>query len=183
MQDAKKIIEAWERCQECKGPMHDEAYRQCEYTVGLYCRRDVLILDTIKCLKELTTPRVLSEEEMDEMIACYGGTAMFWMEERGHGGVYPVELMGRNIARDDRNFFEPRMEFYYQRKQIGSSWRCWDKQPTEEQMETTEWGVKPKSQRPVPGVTREQIKSIHNELVTYASTRAKATITTSTICP
>ena len=50
-------------------------------------------------------------------------------------------------------------------------------------METTEWGVKPKSQRPVPGVTREQIKSIHNELVTYASTRAKATITTSTICP
>ena len=56
MTDTEKVIKAWERCKVCDmsmiaAPEGRKAYLDCEYTLGLYCRRDMLINETIKILK------------------------------------------------------------------------------------------------------------------------------------
>ena len=58
MADREKILRAWERCKVCNmSPVGNEeghkAYFDCEYTIGLYCRKDRLIDDTIELLKAL----------------------------------------------------------------------------------------------------------------------------------
>ena len=57
-EDIDKVIKGWERCLICSPSiLADEeskkAYLECKYTTGLYCRRDKLINDTIKLLKEV----------------------------------------------------------------------------------------------------------------------------------
>ena len=52
MADFEKVIRGWERCMAgiCPSPFSQE-FKDCEYTMGLYCRRDKLIHDTIELLK------------------------------------------------------------------------------------------------------------------------------------
>ena len=52
MADIEKVLRGWERCMAgtCPSPFSQE-YKDCEYTMGLYCRRDKLICDTIELLK------------------------------------------------------------------------------------------------------------------------------------
>ena len=54
MPNIEKVICGWERCRKChEVPMvFSEAYRDCEYTRGMYCRQDILIEDTIALLRD-----------------------------------------------------------------------------------------------------------------------------------
>ena len=57
MADIDKVIRGWEKCQVCNmSVLSDEkgkeAYRACEYTMGLYCRQDILIYDTLEVLRK-----------------------------------------------------------------------------------------------------------------------------------
>ena len=54
MADIDKVIRGWERCQKCNTMplMGNIAYIECEYTTGLYCRKDKLISETLNVLKE-----------------------------------------------------------------------------------------------------------------------------------
>ena len=57
MVDREKVISGWERCKVCDTSLiasaeGQRAYIECEYTTGLYCRRDKLIEDTLTLLKE-----------------------------------------------------------------------------------------------------------------------------------
>ena len=56
MPDTEKVLKAWDRCRVCEpcmiaSPEGRKAYLDCEYTQGLYCRRDRLIDETIEILK------------------------------------------------------------------------------------------------------------------------------------
>lgn len=56
MEDREKVIKGWERCKICDmcviaSPEGRKAYLECEYTTGLYCRKEKLIDDTLKLLK------------------------------------------------------------------------------------------------------------------------------------
>jgi len=56
MADIEKVINAWERCNVCNtSVLSDEpgkqAYIDCEYTTGLYCRQDKLVYETLELLK------------------------------------------------------------------------------------------------------------------------------------
>ena len=54
MIDVEKVIRGWERCSKGTCPSFvSKEYAECEYTVGLYCRQDRLIADTLELLKEL----------------------------------------------------------------------------------------------------------------------------------
>lgn len=72
MTDAQRIIKAWKRCDVCNtsaiAPEEGtKAYLECEYTTGLYCRKDKLIYDTIKLIteqeKEIETLKRIIEEK------------------------------------------------------------------------------------------------------------------------
>jgi len=63
MTEKEKILQAWERCDEChKHPVGmSEAYVECEYTMWLYCRQDALIRDTVELIKK--TPEIVRCED------------------------------------------------------------------------------------------------------------------------
>lgn len=55
--DREKVIKGIERCLVCETSViateeGQKAYRECEYTTGLYCRRDNLLRDALELLKE-----------------------------------------------------------------------------------------------------------------------------------
>ena len=57
MTDIDKVIQGIERCLVCDTspialPEAQKAYLDCEYTVGLYCGRDILLRETLEVLKE-----------------------------------------------------------------------------------------------------------------------------------
>ena len=53
MPDREKVIRGLERCLKHTCPAIDsKEYRDCEYTMGLYCRQDILMHDAIAMLKE-----------------------------------------------------------------------------------------------------------------------------------
>ena len=57
MPDREKIIRGLERCLVCNtsaitSAEGEKAYRDCEYTIDLYCRQDKLLRDAIALLKE-----------------------------------------------------------------------------------------------------------------------------------
>ena len=53
MADIEKVIRGLKRCSEGTCPsIFSKEYEECEYTDGLYCRRDRLIAETIELLKE-----------------------------------------------------------------------------------------------------------------------------------
>ena len=54
MPDIKKVLRGWERCKTCNMSIieSNDSYRDCEYTIGLYCGKDKLINETIELLKE-----------------------------------------------------------------------------------------------------------------------------------
>jgi hypothetical protein len=57
MPDREKIIRGLERCLVCNtsaitSAEGEKAYRDCEYTVALYCRQDKLLRDVLTLLKE-----------------------------------------------------------------------------------------------------------------------------------
>jgi hypothetical protein len=57
MIDVEKVIKGLERCLVCDmsvvaSPEGEKAYRDCEYTVGLYCKQKNLMRDAIKLIKE-----------------------------------------------------------------------------------------------------------------------------------
>ena len=57
MIDIEKVIKGLERCLVCDTSIicsknGQQAYIDCEYTVGLYCGRDKLICDALELLKE-----------------------------------------------------------------------------------------------------------------------------------
>ena len=55
MLDRDKILRGWERCSRCLYPsMFDQEFKDCEYTMGLYCRKDKLIAETLELLKDRT---------------------------------------------------------------------------------------------------------------------------------
>ena len=81
MADAEKVLRGWERCKVCNmsllaTPEGRKAYVDCEYTVGLSCRRDKLIDDTITLLKENEwIPfkfRPMTDEEIEYFNDYYG---------------------------------------------------------------------------------------------------------------
>ena len=68
MPDREKIIRGIERCLVCNtsaitSAEGEKAYRECEYTVALYCRQDKLLRDVLTLLKgqEPVKPDVDSE--------------------------------------------------------------------------------------------------------------------------
>lgn len=68
MPDREKIIRGLERCLICTTSViaseeGEKAYRDCEYTVGLYCRQDKLLRDVLSMLKE--------QEEIIHCKDCY----------------------------------------------------------------------------------------------------------------
>jgi len=57
MADINKVIQGLERCFVCDmspvAPAEGQkAYLECEYTIGLYCGRDILLRDALALLKE-----------------------------------------------------------------------------------------------------------------------------------
>ena len=57
MTDVEKVVKGLERCLVCDisvvaSPEGEKAYRDCEYTVGLYCKQKNLMRDAIKLIKE-----------------------------------------------------------------------------------------------------------------------------------
>ena len=57
MPDREKVIEALERCLICDvsviaTPEAQKAYRECEYTIGLYCGQKKVLRDALSLLKE-----------------------------------------------------------------------------------------------------------------------------------
>ena len=57
MPDREKIIRGLERCLVCNtsaitSAEGEKAYRDCEYTVALYCRQDKLLRDALALLKQ-----------------------------------------------------------------------------------------------------------------------------------
>ena len=54
MPDIEKVIRGWKRCKTCNMSIieSNDSYRDCEYTIGLYCGRDKLINETIALLEE-----------------------------------------------------------------------------------------------------------------------------------
>ena len=75
MVDRDKIIRAWERCQKDTCPtLFSQEYFDCEYTMGLYCRKDKLIKDTIELLKEEKAAEknasVLKEQRTKIQLVC-----------------------------------------------------------------------------------------------------------------
>lgn len=53
MPDKEKVLCGWDRCSKCLYPsMFDQQFKDCEYTMGMYCRKDKLISETVELLKE-----------------------------------------------------------------------------------------------------------------------------------
>ena len=53
MPDKEKVLRGWDRCSKCLYPsVFDQQFKDCEYTMGMYCRKDKLISETVKLLKE-----------------------------------------------------------------------------------------------------------------------------------
>ena len=57
MPDVEKVIKGLERCLVCNtsaitSAEGEKAYRDCEYTVALYCRQDKLLRDVLELLKQ-----------------------------------------------------------------------------------------------------------------------------------
>lgn len=87
MSDINKVIRGWERCKKCTFPSildneGNKAYLECEYTTGLYCRRDKLIDDTIYILTK-------SEEEIRKLAS--------WAKA---SGIDVNALLGRKVVED-----------------------------------------------------------------------------------
>lgn len=70
MIDVEKVIRGWERCSKGTCPSFvSKEYAECEYTVGLYCRQDRLIADTLELLKELQrNPVVICPQSVEIVI-------------------------------------------------------------------------------------------------------------------
>ena len=72
MIDKDKIITAWGRCMVCEPNLiatqeGRKAYLECEYTIGLYCRRDKLIADTIAMINEQAAKLDANAEEIRQL--------------------------------------------------------------------------------------------------------------------
>jgi len=53
MPDREKVLRRWDRCSKCLYPsVFDQQFKDCEYTMGMYCRKDKLISETVELLKE-----------------------------------------------------------------------------------------------------------------------------------
>ena len=92
----------------------------------------------IEALKQNQT-RTLTEQEMDDQIDAYDGSAVFFIEEKRFGKLYPVYLCRHNPVRNDPNFFALNLECYFVRSGINKYWRCWNRKPTDEQREEVPW--------------------------------------------
>ena len=65
MPDLEKVINGLERCLKNTCPsVFSEEYRNCEYTMGLYCRKDKLLQDVLELLKEQ------EEQKRNPVIIC-----------------------------------------------------------------------------------------------------------------
>lgn len=84
MADIEKVLRGIERCKKCTfpntlDPEGTKAYLECEYTIGLYCGRDRLEMQTEELLKEqnqriweLLTEKEQLEEDIKKLIPhCY----------------------------------------------------------------------------------------------------------------
>lgn len=53
MPDKENVLRGWDRCSKCLYPsVFDQQFKDCEYTMGMYCRKDKLISETVELLKE-----------------------------------------------------------------------------------------------------------------------------------
>lgn len=58
MADVEKVIKGLERCLKHTCPaIYSKEYKECEYTVGLYCGQDKLLHEALELLKELKEKR------------------------------------------------------------------------------------------------------------------------------
>ena len=63
MADIEKVKRGWERCRKNTCPsIFSKEYKECEYTVGIYCRKDKLIEDTLTVIEELEERIAIMEE-------------------------------------------------------------------------------------------------------------------------
>ena len=88
----------------------------------------------LKCLEQ----RVMTEQELDQLIASLDGEARVWIEHRKLG-IYCATLWSGNPNRGNRDFYDPRYEHYHARDAIGKWWRPWTQRPTYEQRSETPW--------------------------------------------
>ena len=95
--------------------------------------------DAVELLNQYQT-RTLTEQEMDDQIDAYDGSAVFFIEEKKFGKLYQVYLCRNNPVRNDPNFFALNLECYFIRSGINKYWRCWNRKPTDEQREEAPWG-------------------------------------------
>ena len=149
MDDIEKIIKAWERCRECRSlPVGmSEAWVECEYTIGLYCAQDKLVGETIKLLKSIQAPRLMTLEEIQK--ADYVWLEVDWQYTKDHKPylniALPVPYEDENnedmilfrVKADIDNAGHTCSQYYH-----GIVWRCWTAKPTQEQMNGTEWETK-----------------------------------------
>lgn len=133
MIDREKIIKGLERCLKHTCPaVGSKEYLECEYTMGLYCRQDMLLRDTLALLKA-QEPRVMTLEEVqvsDNPVWLEGGLAggtwamMPFMRE------YSIEFVADGVCT-----VYPAFAINEYKK----TWRCWTARPTNEQREATPW--------------------------------------------
>lgn len=93
MKNIDEIIEALERCKICDTSIvaskeGRKAYIDCEYTTGLYCRKDILLDDILFFLKK---QKQITEHRQPEIIRCKDcnnrGTSDCLIEELCNGWI------------------------------------------------------------------------------------------------
>ena len=75
MPDREKVKKALERCLICDisvvaTPEAQNAYRECEYTVGLYCGQNKVLWDALALLKERKAVRPVRDKETGRIWLC-----------------------------------------------------------------------------------------------------------------
>ena len=94
----------------------------------------------INLLRNQQEPRVMTEQELDQLIASLDGEARVWIEHRKLG-VYCATLWRGNPNRGCGDFYNPRYECYHAREAIWEWWRPWTSRPTDDQREATPWNT------------------------------------------
>lgn len=149
MADIEKVIKGLERCLKHTCPdIYSKEYKECEYTVGLYCGQDKLLHEALELLKE-KQPRVLSYDEMKTMI----GKPVYVEEPKRNAdphccwglvveGEEPPEEGGYNYPGGVDFNVEVGLDAYdgdLYMVDIGCGWRAWTAEPTDDQRMNTPW--------------------------------------------
>lgn len=126
--DREKVLQAMEHCDLC-GDMPN--CPECAYLREPGCR-EMLKRDIVALLKA-QEPVVISWQDAESMRLC-------WVETRFPHTISPADLIhyfdespNITVYKIHQNAIDWPLDEY------GIKWRCWDKEPTDEQMEVVKW--------------------------------------------